>query len=89
MTVTVVAGSPVQLKWICSAVEAAVVGSISRDVIAVIMKRERRIEVVRPTALCLLKLGTKFKEFGLKIPQRVMKCKKTTFEELLRILLSK
>jgi len=53
------------------------------------MNMDKRNEVVRLTVLRLLKLRRKFKEFGVRIPRRVMRCKKTTFEELLRILLSK
>ena len=50
---------------------------------------DERSDVVRLTVLSLLELVREFKEFGVKIPPRVMRCKKTTFEELLRILLSK
>ena len=64
-------------------------GPISRNIIAAMMRTEKRNEFVRLTVLRLLKLRRKFKEFGVKIPRRVMRCKKTTFEELLRILLSK
>jgi len=89
MTVTVVAGSPVQLRWICSGVGAPAVGPMSREMIVVMMRTENRNDAARFTVLRLLKLDRRFKEFGTEIPWRVMRCKKKTFEELLRILLPK